>query len=293
MAQLSNDFHEGNTAARQVEREDLPFDICAFERKYGAFRSAERLCPGIYKIETGPVPPWRAGAECIVVMRDTPAISETAKGYGTPLGEVPEILMYPLEDYFNKARWVVIYEIHKYLVDHGLPLPEGKTLEEDRERGMEVCPEYFGEYPVPTKTPWGPVLRSDRLWNGLYWLETAEVGWVLALAFPLFEDVREKTASLAVADPSGSEGGKNSDFAYHFYQYEYSCLPIYELLSYAENTWAKQINMAALKNAIVESFPAYVQEDEEEYADFPIGDRIFYTDGAGTDFYKFPGVDKP
>ena len=46
MAQLSNDFHEGNTAARQVEREDLPFDICAFERKYGAFRSAERLCPG-------------------------------------------------------------------------------------------------------------------------------------------------------------------------------------------------------------------------------------------------------
>lgn len=57
MAQLSNDFHEGNTAARQVEREDLPFDICAFERKYGAFRSAERLCPGIYKIETGPVPP--------------------------------------------------------------------------------------------------------------------------------------------------------------------------------------------------------------------------------------------
>ena len=51
--------------------------------------------------------------------------------------------------------------------------------------------------------------------------------------------------------------------------------------------------MAALKNAIVESFPAYVQEDEEEYADFPIGDRIFYTDGAGTDFYKFPGVDKP
>ena len=141
MAQLSNDFHEGNTAARQVEREDLPFDICAFERKYGAFRSAERLCPGIYKIETGPVPPWRAGAECIMVMRDTPAISETAKGYGTPLGEVPEILMYPLEDYFNKARWVVIYEIHKYLADHGLPLPEGKTLEEDRERGMEVCPE--------------------------------------------------------------------------------------------------------------------------------------------------------
>lgn len=65
------------------------------------------------------------------------------------------------------------------------------------------------------------------------------------------------------------------------------------LFPYAENTWAKQINMAALKNAIVESFPAYVQEDEEEYADFPIGDRIFYTDGAGTDFYKFPGVDKP
>lgn len=92
--------------------------------------------------------------------------------------------MYSTEDYFNKPRWVVTYEIHKYLVDQGIPLPDGESLAEDRVRGMEVCPEYFGEFPVPVETPWGPILQYDKLWNGIYWLETAEAGWALALAFP-------------------------------------------------------------------------------------------------------------
>lgn len=195
---------------------------------------------------------------------------------------------YSTEDYFNKPRWVVTYEIHKYLVDQGIPLPDGESLAEDRVRGMEVCPEYFGEFPVPVETPWGPILQYDKLWNGIYWLETAEAGWALALAFPFFEDVRENTAALAVSAPSASEGGENSDFAYHFYPYEQSCLPLFELLTYAEETWAKQINTAALKNAILKCFPDYAREDAEEYANLPIGEQILFTPGAGTDFYKFP-----
>lgn len=196
--------------------------------------------------------------------------------------------MYSTEDYFNKPRWVVTYEIHKYLVDQGIPLPDGESLAEDRVRGMEVCPEYFGEFPVPVETPWGPILQYDKLWNGIYWLETAEAGWALALAFPFFEDVRENTAALAVSAPSALEGGENSDFAYHFYPYGQSCLPLFELLTYAEETWAKQINTAALKNAILKCFPDYAREDAEEYANLPIGEQILFTPGAGTDFYKFP-----
>ena len=277
-----------DTSPSQITKDELPFDVHAYEKRYGPIRSMEELCPGIYQILNGPEAPWRFCTEYIVALKDSPAISDEAKDYGTPAEEVPEILMYSIEDYFEKPRWVVTYEIHKYLVDHGFPLPDGKTLAEDRARGMEVCPEYFGEFPIPTETPWGPVLQHERLWNGLYWLETAEAGWVLALAFPLFEDVREKTAMLAVAAPSTSEDGEDSDFAYHFYPHEQSCLPLFELLPYAEKTWAKQINAAALKNAILELFPDYAREDAEEYAELPIGEQILFTPGAGTDFYEFP-----
>lgn len=288
MIQLSNDLNKGNTTASQVIKEELPFDVYAYEKEYGPIRTQEELCPGIYQIRNGPVPPWHFCTEYIVVLKNSPAISDEAKGYGTPSKEVPEILMYSTEDYFNKPRWVVTYEIHKYLVDQGIPLPDGESLAEDRVRGMEVCPEYFGEFPVPVETPWGPILQYDKLWNGIYWLETAEAGWALALAFPFFEDVRENTAALAVSAPSASEGGENSDFAYHFYPYEQSCLPLFELLTYAEETWAKQINTAALKNAILKCFPDYAREDAEEYANLPIGEQILFTPGAGTDFYKFP-----
>lgn len=290
MAEHSDRRGQRDTSPSQITKEELPFDVHAYEKEYGPIRTQEELCPGIYQIRNGPVPPWHFCTEYIVVLKNSPAISDEAKGYGTPSKEVPEILMYSTEDYFNKPRWVVTYEIHKYLVGQGIPLPDGESLAEDRVRGMEVCPEYFGEFPVPVETPWGPILQYDKLWNGIYWLETAEAGWALALAFPFFEDVRENTAALAVSAPSASEGGENSDFAYHFYPYKQSCLPLFELLPYAEETWAKQINVAALKNAILELFPDYARENAEEYAELPVGDQILFTSGAGTNFYKFPAT---
>ena len=269
---------------------DLPFNVHAFESRYGKIRSAEKLCPGVFRILTVPIPLDQfICSDLFVVMADSPAIPLTAKSYGIPLESSPEVLVvYCNADYFDKSRWVMTYEIDKYLVDHNFPLPDGESLLEVRVRGMEVCPEYFGEFPVPVETPWGPILQYDKLWNGIYWLETAEAGWALALAFPFFEDVRENTAALAVSAPSASEGGENSDFAYHFYPYEQNCLPLFELLTYAEETWAKQINTAALKNAILKCFPDYAREDAEEYANLPIGEQILFTPGAGTDFYKFP-----
>ena len=115
MIQLSNDLNKGNTTASQVIKEELPFDVYAYEKEYGPIRTQEELCPGIYQIRNGPVPPWHFCTEYIVVLKNSPAISDEAKGYGTPSKEVPEILMYSTEDYFNKPRWVVTYEIHEYL----------------------------------------------------------------------------------------------------------------------------------------------------------------------------------
>ena len=50
MIQLSNDLNKGNTTARQVIKEELPFDVYAYEKEYGPIRTQEELCPGIYQI---------------------------------------------------------------------------------------------------------------------------------------------------------------------------------------------------------------------------------------------------
>ena len=164
---------------------DLPFNVHAFESRYGKIRSAEKLCPGVFRILTVPIPLDQfICSDLFVVMADSPAIPLTAKSYGIPLESSPEVLVvYCNADYFDKSRWVMTYEIDKYLVDHNFPLPDGESLLEVRVRGMEVCPEYFGEFPIPTETPWGAPLQHDRLANGVFWLRTEKAGWVLALAY--------------------------------------------------------------------------------------------------------------
>ena len=133
-------------------------------------------------------------------MADSPAIPLTAKSYGIPLESSPEVLVvYCNADYFDKSRWVMTYEIDKYLVDHNFPLPDGESLLEVRVRGMEVCPEYFGEFPIPTETPWGAPLQHDRLANGVFWLRTEKAGWVLALAYPICDSLLPETGGMGKA----------------------------------------------------------------------------------------------
>ena len=76
MIQLSNDLNKGNTTASQVIKEELPFDVYAYEKEYGPIRTQEELCPGIYQIRNGPVPPWHFCTEYIVVLKNSPAISD-------------------------------------------------------------------------------------------------------------------------------------------------------------------------------------------------------------------------
>ena len=150
---------------------------------------------------------------------------------------------------------------------------------------MEVCPEYFGQLPVPTDTPGGPPLRHDRLGNGLYWLETEYAGWVLALAYPIREDLMFHTRVFAALMPTDRERGLDNTFGYCFYPFEVSCIPLFELLEYGERDWADKIDIAALKNAILKFYPDYLKPDLYERQNRP---SIAATPGTGTDFYRFP-----
>lgn len=267
----------------------LPFHTRSFEKSYGKVRSAEEVCPGIYSIQTAPIPPSRfLGSDLIVVMADSPAVSPAAKAYGTPLEAAPEVLVYRDEDYFDAARWVITYEIDKYLAEHDLPLLDGDSLVEVQARGMEVCPKYFGEFPVPEETPWGPPLRCDSLANGIYWLETAEAGWVLALAYPICDDLLPKTVEMAELNPYDRESGIDNTCGFRFFKYEQSCLPLFELLNCTRQPWSDRINLAALKNAILASFPDYAQKYNQNCIEALQPAELLHTPGAGPHFYSFP-----
>lgn len=268
----------------QTKLEELPFSFQGVEEKYGSLIDAEELCPGVYYASARLLERYTfLVAQYMVVTASSPAISPEARAYGAPLPD--GALIFEANDYYDKGQHVVRYEAHKYLADHGLPLPEAESLLGDRVFGMEVCPEYFGQLPVPTDTPWGPPLRHDRLGNGLYWLETEYAGWVLALAYPIREDLMFHTRVFAALMPTDRERGLDNTFGYCFYPFEVSCIPLFELLEYGERDWADKIDIAALKNAILKFYPDYLKPDLYERQNPP---SIAATPGAGTDFYRFP-----
>ena len=148
--------------------------------------------------------------------------------------------------------------------------------------GKEVCPEYFGEFPIPTETPWGAVIQHDRLWNGLYWLKTVEAGWVLA---DVFSDETREAAELMEYD---RRHGIEKTCGYFFYPYEASCLPLFDMLPFEEDTWGMKIDGDALTNAVLRRNPDYGAFDGRNSPDMPLEDRIQPVPGAGTVFYRFP-----
>lgn len=273
----------------RVPVSELPFDFHAVEDTYGRIYYAEIICSGVYYLGTKiQKAESLCSAEYIVVTEDSPALSPEARSYGTLLPTAPKILLYDYNDYLSKGRHVIEYEAHKYLAEHGLPLPEGRSLLSDKAFGMEVCPEYFGEFPIPADTPWGAPIRHDRLWNGLYWLETAEAGWVLAIAYPLCSDLFDETLNLAVLTDHDRENGIDNTCGYRFYTYEASCLPLYEMMDFEKDTWGPKINRAALQNAILKYFPDYATANGHAASGLPPEQRILPTPDAGTDFYRFP-----
>lgn len=229
---------------KQMPISELPFNFDGLEPQYGQIKHAELICPGVYFIMTkfNTDRPRFAG-EYLVVTEDSPAISPEARNFTTPLPTIPRMFLCEY-DYDCKGRHVVEYEAHKYLVEHGLPLPEGESLEEARAFGREVCPEYFGEFPIPEKTPWGPVIRHDRLWNGLYWLETEREGWVLAIAYPLYSVLFEDTLALAAQIEDGKEA---ETCGYRFYTYRASCCPLFEMFPYDEDGWGQKSTVRRCK----------------------------------------------
>lgn len=134
---------------------------------------------------------------------------------------------------YNRIHWggadgawlAVEYEVLRYKTKRGLPLPEGKTLQEAALYGMELLPNYFGAFPVPSLTPWGRTLRHCPLDNGVYWVETEQCVEVLAVCWPIWET--ELPDGLVAADQRLEQEGGHGCL---YFLRQTACTVIFELL---------------------------------------------------------------
>ena len=107
---------------------------------------------------------------------------------------------------------------------------------------------------------------------------------MLAIAYPLCEDLTYKTKRLGQQTDYDLEHGIDNTYGFRFYTYRSSCLPVFELLQYADETWESKINVGSLKNAILKFHPDYA----EDTPCIPPDMELIMSPGAGFDFYAFP-----
>lgn len=269
----------------------------------GEIQRCEQLCPGIYYVCVQPNSDLgQFCSEYYIVLEDAPIPREVML-LGTPLQYI-DGLCYELGT-GNGSRTAVEYELCKYAIDHGLPVPEGITLHETAMDGMELCPQYFGCFPVPTLTPWGRTLRHKVLENGITWIETDQRMETLALCNPIWST---ELSDRAQGYGQQIERHQEDDMAYLFFSRTASSTAIFELLL-KRPEWATSglIRRPELMNAIWEFSPQYVtshnaqvQEGLFDTAGLMVyamdGDAelsseaenmITYSTGIGTDFIGF------
>lgn len=214
----------------------------------GEIASWEKECPGVYYLSV--LPTIEAGGEYYAVLEDAP-ISQEARTIGCKLENVP-ILLYRLEA--EDGAWAAVeYEILRYKIMHGLPLPEGKSLRASALYGAELRPDYFGAYPVPSLTPWGHTLRHRLLDNGVCWIETNQCVEVLAVCYPIWDgELSEGLQKI------GQRLGMEEELGYIYFLRDAACVAIWELL------WTRPalvstglIRKPELMNAIWEYQPGY------------------------------------
>ena len=252
--------------------------LSQFASELGTILQWEEECPGVYYLGILPEDQGAVGREYYAVFENAP-ISQEVRAMGRRLETVPAWVY--LLDSEEGPRWAVYYEMLKYKTMHGLPLPEGESLRDAALYGMELCPDYFGAYPVPPQTPWGFTLRHRPLDNGIYWMETDQCAEVMAVSYPIWEtELSDGVQILAMRlDHEGELG-------YLYFSKQAACVAIFELLRTRSGLSALGlIRKAELMNAIWEYYPEYAMG-------FNAQEQAGLTDGPGLLLYALGVEDR-
>lgn len=119
-------------------------------------------------------------------------------------------------------------------------------------------PEYFGEYPVPIRTPRGCTLRHRKLENGVYWLETSQCEELLAVCYPIWNTEFTSIARV-IGEPTEYDSiqGYDKTMGYLYFTRRSCCAAFYELMQTRPAWEGTVIGKAAVMNAIWRYLPKY------------------------------------
>lgn len=171
--------------------------LCAIEEKIGPFTYLRNECPGVYSAvaqrESDTFP-----QRLYLVSADADMISDAARTYGAPIGGCPGWLYYDM-DILDGGKFIIQYEVLRYQLLHQLPISDDSSLQTISVFGPEYHPDCFGKYPVPGITPWGYTVRHKAIDNGVYWLETDDCQEILAVCYPIYEELSHWALNLSVS----------------------------------------------------------------------------------------------
>ena len=230
------------------------------EESYGEVFDSEEQCPGVYYLACKPLDNQFAD-ELVVVERDCPHISASAKAYGQPLDGHNELIIYDFDDPHG-GRPVVLYEADRYRMLHKQSIPDGDDLLGAAAYYADNYPEYFGAIPAPIQTPQGYMTRYITLANGIFALETDTGSHLIAIAGVIWSlELYDTTKQLGmiVQNPAGVE--IPVEVQYLFFTEQNGCLALFELLhGYRALCESEGLDKAALMNAIWSYHPKYALE---------------------------------
>ena len=231
--------------------------LSLLETELGTVITWEEECPGVYYLSVQPNQDINYSSEYYVVAEK----NSLPRGV-LALGRVPDSApcrLYAIDPPEEGAWTAIMYELCKYRLAHGLPAPDGWSLTDIAAKGMELCPSYFGAFPVPPRTPWGWTLKHRALDNGIYWMETSQRKSVLAVCYPIWDSELSEGAirtgtTLTYAETSTDE----EPLSYLFFEEISSCIALFELLK-VRPEWLQNglIRKPELMNAIWKYYPLY------------------------------------
>lgn len=239
----------------EIPLKSLPFNLKGYRKEFGLLNNVVYKCPGVYFTHMCSIPGSCPSHDLYVVMEHAP-ISQEARSYGQKLPGLPGILLYQVEekDFYHK---IIEYEILKFYVKQGIPTSELDTLHSLALHGAELCPEYFGEYPAPTVTPWGYTTRYKTIRPGIFWIETDQCFTALAISYIMQDDLSEEVLDMAYITEFDKERGIDESMGCLFFNEDQMCLAIFELIKASPSAKWDKINIPALMNKIWKDFPEY------------------------------------
>ena len=220
---------------------------------FGEIKVALEECPGVYYVSVSNgnnilgIP-----EEFYIVIEGTSVISRDALTYGMRIAQSPTLYAYNL-DMPDSGHYIVEYELTRYKIRNNIPVEKDKSLLTISRYAMEYHPDYFGEIPVPTDTPWGHTTRYRILAQGITWIETENANECLSIYYPIWEgDLSDFTKEQAkFLTPK-----KSIQSAFAFYSQKACCLPIFEIQQ--DNTTLKtHVIYPKLMNALWKYYPEF------------------------------------